>query len=429
MPRTPSGLQHRLDDLGDGQPALRIQGGAPGLLEPQPGLLRVDALVVGVEHRDQPGVRRALHVVLPAQRVQPGARPSHVAGDRAQRDEAAGVVGAGGVLGDPHPPVDDRGARLAPGAGDLADGVRVHAGDLRGPLGRVVGDRAGQLVVVRRAVRDELPVDQPEPDDLVHHRVVERDVGAGFELHEDVGVLGHRGRARVDVDDLGAAAAGLLEERAGHRVVRGRVGTGDDHAVGVGHVAVGGGHRPGADALEQRRDRGGVAQPGAVVDVVRAEAGADELLEEVGLLVRALRRAEACDRARSAHRVDLAQPAGDEVERLLPGGLPEVRHDLVVVDQAAGLALAAALVARLATATAALTAVDPAAVVVAVAADVRGERALRVGRVDADQRGGRAAAARPRSPSRSGPSRTACSASPAGRGPSAKEIAPRSRST
>ena len=252
MPRTPSGSSADLMISVTVSPRFGSRAGAPGLLEPQPDLLDVHALVARVEHGDQPGVRGALHVVLPAQRVQPGARAPDVAGDRAQRDQAPGVVGARGVLGDPHPPVDDRGTGLAPGPGDLADGVGVHAGDLRGAFRRVVGDGAGQLVVVRRAVRDELPVDQPEPDDLVHHRVVERHVRARLELHEDVGVLGHRGRPRVDVDDLGAAAAGLLEERAGHRVVGGRVRAGDDHAVGVDHVPVRGGHRTGADALEER---------------------------------------------------------------------------------------------------------------------------------------------------------------------------------
>ena len=96
-----------------------------------------------------------------------------------------------------------------------------------------------------------------------------------------------------------------------------------------------------------------MAEPGAVVDVVRAEAGADELLEEVGLLVGALRRAEAGDRARPAGGVDLPQPARHQVQGLVPGGLPEGGHDLVVVDQPAGLALAAALVARPCTAAAA----------------------------------------------------------------------------
>jgi len=36
-----------------------------------------------------------------------------------------------------------------------------------------------------------------------------------------------------------------------------------------------------------------MAEPGAVVDVVGAEAGAHEFLEQIGLLVRALGRAEA----------------------------------------------------------------------------------------------------------------------------------------
>ena len=284
------------------RPALRVELRAPRLLEQLPRAVLVHALVVRVEHRDQPGVRGALHVVLPAQGMQARARLADVAGDRAHGDQAAGVVRAGGVLGDAHPPVDDAGARLAPQLGDLADHVGVHAGDLRGALRRVVGDRAGQLLVVRHAGGDELAVDQPEADDLVHEPVVERHVRAGLDLAVVVGVLGDRAGARVHVDDLRAAAAGLLEERARDRVVRGRVRPGDDHDVGVGHVAVGRGHRTGADALEQRRDRRGVAQPGAVVDVVGAEAGPDELLEEVGLLVGALRRAEAGDRARPARR-------------------------------------------------------------------------------------------------------------------------------
>ena len=81
---------------------------------------------------------------------------------------------------------------------------------------------------------------------------------------------------------------------------------GEDRDVGVDDVAVGGRDRAGADALEQRRDAGRVAQPGAVVDVVGAEAGADQLLEEVGLLVGALGRAEAGDARRAALRVDPA---------------------------------------------------------------------------------------------------------------------------
>jgi len=75
-----------------------------------------------------------------------------------------------------------------------------------------------------------------------------------------------------------------------------------------------------------------------MVDVVGAEAGADQLLEEVGLLVGALGRPEAGDAVGAALGVDLTEPARDEVECLLPARLPEVRHHLFVGHQAARLA-------------------------------------------------------------------------------------------
>ncbi len=90
----------------------------------------------------------------------------------------------------------------------------------------------------------------------------------------------------------------LLEEGGGDGVVLDRVGADDDGAVGVLDLVEGGGDGARADVLHQRRDRGGVAEPGAVVDVVVAEALPDQALEEVRLLVGALGAAEARDPAR-----------------------------------------------------------------------------------------------------------------------------------
>src|SRR6478672_2073922 len=98
----------------------------------------VNRLIVGIEHRDQARVGRPLHVVLPAQRVQPAARPADVAGDRAQRDQAAGVVCAGGVLRDPHAPVHDGRVRLSPDLRDIAQHGRRDPADLSCALGRVL---------------------------------------------------------------------------------------------------------------------------------------------------------------------------------------------------------------------------------------------------------------------------------------------------
>ena len=74
--------------------------------------------------------------------------------------------------------------------------------------------------------------------------------------------------ARIHHDQLGAALGGLLEEGRGDRMVLGRVGADHDDDVGVLALVEGRGHRRRADAFEQRRDRRGVAEPRAVIDVV-----------------------------------------------------------------------------------------------------------------------------------------------------------------
>ena len=143
----------------------------------------------------------------------------------------------------------------------------------------------------------------------MHHAVVERDVGAGLELAEDVGVVGHRVGPRVDVDDRRAAPLACLKNDEATGWLAGALLPATIATSALIDVAVRGGHRARADPLEQRGHAGGVAQPGAVVDVVGVEAGADQLLEEVGLLVGALGRAEAGDRGRAVLGVDLASAA------------------------------------------------------------------------------------------------------------------------
>ncbi len=100
-------VMDRVHDLDHGLALLRVELDAPGLLVLAADLRILHRLVVGEEHRDQAGVGRALHVVLAAQRMQPGAGPADLAGDQRQRDQAARIVGAVGVLRDAHAPEDD----------------------------------------------------------------------------------------------------------------------------------------------------------------------------------------------------------------------------------------------------------------------------------------------------------------------------------
>ena len=129
----------------------------------------LDRLVVGEEHRDQAGVGGALHVVLPAQRMQPGAGPADLAGDQRQRDQAARIVGAVGVLRHAHAPEDDGALGAREGARDLAQRVGVDAADRRHLLRREVLDALGERPEALDVGLDVLLVVELLGDDDVEH--------------------------------------------------------------------------------------------------------------------------------------------------------------------------------------------------------------------------------------------------------------------
>ena len=97
----------RVDDLDDGQSGFRVELHLPQGLKPLPGRLRSHGLVIGVDHRNESRVGRALDVVLSAQRMQPGAGLPDLPGRERQGDQTAGVVGSVNVLGNSHAPQDD----------------------------------------------------------------------------------------------------------------------------------------------------------------------------------------------------------------------------------------------------------------------------------------------------------------------------------
>ncbi len=73
-----------------------------------------------------------------------------------------------------------------------------------------------------------------------------------------------------------------------------------------------------------------MAKPRAVIDVVRLEARAHELLEQVGFLVRALRRAEPRQRFAAALVENLLEPRGGASQRLFPRGFAEHAEAVLV---------------------------------------------------------------------------------------------------
>src|SRR5262245_24547636 len=68
-----------------------------------------------------------------------------------------------------------------------------------------------------------------------------------------------------------------------------------------------------------------MAKASAVIDVVGAESGAHQLLENISFFVRALGGAEACQRLRAVTITDFLESGGSFVESFLPGRFSEMR--------------------------------------------------------------------------------------------------------
>ena len=290
-------------------------------------------LVVGIDHRDQAGVGGALDVVLPAQRMQAGAGPADLAGDQRQRDQAARVVGAVDVLRDAHAPEDHRRARRG------RRGARPRAASRRRCRRSAPSPPASNRATCSRSSSKSSVCAWTycrsySPSSMIVCIIAFSIATSLPGLNCSMRVAWRRQRlaARVHHDQLGAALGRLLEEGRGDRVVLGRVGADDDDHVGVGRGDERRRDGARADPLHQRRDRRGVAEPRAVVDVVAAEAGAHQLLEQVRLLVRALGRAEAGQRPPPVAVADALQALGGDVERLFPARLAEMRPGVGRVD-------------------------------------------------------------------------------------------------
>ena len=78
-----------------------------------------------------------------------------------------------------------------------------------------------------------------------------------------------------------------------------RVAAGEDHHIRLKRLHEGSGDGARAQAFHQRGHGAGVTKPRAVINVVGAETGANQLLEQPGFFVGAFGTAEAGERIRS----------------------------------------------------------------------------------------------------------------------------------
>jgi hypothetical protein len=224
----------------------------------------------------------------------------------------------------------EQAARSAQQFGGLLDARGRHIADLCRPPGCTAGDPSGQLVEPD-GVRGHIGlVDRAGSDDLVQQRVHQRHVRAGPRRQVHVGARSRHGAARIDHQQPRRVRSLEPVEHVHpqHRLGLGDVVAEQGDGVRVIDVGVRAGLAVAAEALLERLVRGGRAQPGVAVDVVRADAGARDHRQGVVLLEEQLPGGVEPDRA-GARLGEQPLRVGDDP---VHGGVP------VRLDQPAALA-------------------------------------------------------------------------------------------
>ncbi|MNO98092.1 hypothetical protein D3C76_898260 [compost metagenome] len=241
--RLEAAIQRRLEHVGNAQTRVGLQGHAPGLFELGAHALVGDMPVAGQLVGERAHVARALHVVLPAQRVHPYPFTADVASGHGQVGDAHHCGTALAVLGHPQAVVDGRVAAGGIQPGRSADLLRWHATNRAEHLGGVVWQAdevapTGEVFGFAAGI-DEALGQQALGNDHVGQGVEHGHVGARAQLQVQVGAGVRRvdqvDTPWVDHDQPRPLAQATLELRAEHRVRIGGVGANHQHNVGLHH--------------------------------------------------------------------------------------------------------------------------------------------------------------------------------------------------
>ncbi|MNZ66795.1 hypothetical protein D3C78_850260 [compost metagenome] len=293
---------------------------APGLGELGLHLAAVGRLIAGIDVGQTAHVAGALHVVLPAQRVDAGAGTADLAAHQGQVGNRHHVVGAALELGDAHAVGDEGGPGVTHRIGQPLQLGHRHAGLRAAQLRRQAGHMLAQDVDVLAALVEKRPVFPAIGEDDLQQAIEQGDVAAQLELHMLVGQPGEARLPRIDHHQLRTARLGAQDARADHRVILAGIGTDQQDQVGLVDIGNAAGHRSGAEGQGQAGHRGAVADARTVVDIVAAQHGPGEFLCRVIVLVGRPRAADHPHRTRPTFRQRVAEGAGHPLQRLVPAG-------------------------------------------------------------------------------------------------------------
>ncbi len=245
--------------------------------------------LVGVQHGALAGQARA-HVThlasthrirLAGERERPRTGAADRAGRQVQVAQCGGVPGAVDRLVQPHRPQADELLRPTDPLRGSPQVRRVHPGDLRDGLDRVVGQMVGHDLPPLGEFGDEVPVGVSVVDDQPQQPVEQRHVRARPHRQMQVRLLRRRRAPRVDDNELRPLLHPVHHPEEEDRVAVGHVRPGDEEDIGMVEIVIGPGRAVRTERLLVTRRGGRHAQSRIRLDEVRAEMTLGQLVRQV----------------------------------------------------------------------------------------------------------------------------------------------------
>ncbi len=216
-----------------------------------------------------------------------------------------------------------------PPGGRRDDVLLGNAADLRGNAWRDLAHAFAQRCETFRMCTDPRKIRQPFPEQHMQHRIEEPDVGTRQDCQMQIGAGSGIRAARIDHDDahLRAGGFGRFDATVSDGVCVGRVGAGNQQAIGVIEILICTGWCIDAKGLLIGCHGAGHAQARIGVDVVGADQALGELVEDVIVLGQQLPGNIESDCIRPVFTDDLRKALRGCIQCLIPayalaGSLP-----------------------------------------------------------------------------------------------------------
>ncbi len=220
------------------------------------------------------------------------------------------------ALVEPHRPAARPLRRVADPLRGRADVGFREARDRGDALGRVVREKRGHRVPAFGEFGDERAIDAAVRVQQMEQPVHQREIGAGPDLQEQIGLVGGARAARIDDDQLRAGLHAIHHAQEQDRMTVGHVRADHEEQVRAIEVLVRARRAVRAERLLVAGARARHAEPRVRLDVVGAHEALRELVHEVLRLDRHLPRYVERQRVRAVrveHRAQAARGFRDRV--------------------------------------------------------------------------------------------------------------------